>query len=95
MADSVKVAWRDVTSYSRDEKARRPSVFTIAHGSLSITVLDSHIYHRGRWVMHCRALQMETVLLPSATCLEEAQAAAIDVVAKCLRELSLDLEAFR
>ena len=44
--------WKDTTSYSRDQP-RIPSCWTANVGDFRITVTKGHIYHPGKWVMHC------------------------------------------
>lgn len=47
--------WKDVTSYSRDQKDRTPDSWQLRlTRDVVITITRSHIYDRENWVMHCR-----------------------------------------
>ncbi len=45
-------AWRDCTTYRRDQKDRKPTSFRISLGRLELAITFDHIYYRGQWVMH-------------------------------------------
>ena len=72
--------WEDTTGYSRDAE-RIPSCWTMTlMPGFKITVLNSHIYHKGEWVMHCEPW-FNTRQIPAAT-EEQAKAMALDQVAQ-------------
>ena len=52
--------WQDCTSYSRGDKERKPTTWTIRHGFLVITITCGHIHHRPNWVLHCYAVGIDT-----------------------------------
>ena len=59
--------WKDITSYSRNDAERIPSVFEATDGNLRICVLNSHRDYRPAWVMHCAALCIDTLPLHAKT----------------------------
>ena len=76
--------WKDVTSYSRDDKERKPTSWRIDYGDgLSVSITCGHIYHRGQWVMHCHALGIDTKLMPSKSA-DEAKVDAYGYVRSTL-----------
>jgi len=81
--------WVDTTSYSRNDKDRKPSCWTYDTGKLQISVLTGHRAVPDRWVMHCFNLGMDTVVLkaPIETPVADVQAAAIRVVRRRLTEM--------
>jgi hypothetical protein len=75
--------WKDTTSYSRGDKERVPTTFTIGGSRLSITVTCSHIYYKPGWVAHCHVAGIDTRPL-KATSLDEAQREAYELVSSNL-----------
>lgn len=71
--------WKDSTSYSRDDKVRKPTSWTTEIGGLLITVSSGHIYYPGKWVMHCFEAGMDTVPV-NAVSAETAQRMAVELV---------------
>ena len=90
----MKPEWKDVTSYSRDDKERKPTGFQIGVGDLQIIITCAHIYHSPNWVVHCYALQIDTKRL-QATTREEAQAEAINIVKEKLAKLTANFYQIR
>ncbi len=64
---NVSYPWKDITSYSRNDTERIPSVFEATDGNLRICVLNSHRDYRPGWVMHCNALCIDTMPLHAKT----------------------------
>ena len=93
MSDEIK--WYDSTTYSRDDRERKPTSHTIKHGLLKITVTCGHIRYRPDWVLHCYALGIDTQLLapggPGKATPEQAQAQALEHVEARLDELRSDM----
>lgn len=81
--------WKDTTTYSRDDKVRKPSQWTLDTGKLKITVLNAHIYYPNRWVLICYEIGVKCSILkaPIETPLEHIQAAGIRIVRKKVEEL--------
>ena len=79
--------WNDVSSYSRDDKERKPTTFESKYGALRIVVTCGHIHYQPQWVMHCYALAIDTCALKKDSTKEEAQAEALDIVDERLTEL--------
>ena len=74
------VEWKDSTNYSRGKPRVQTMWSADFGGQLSITVTNGHIYHPGRFVMHCRELGIDTAPLPEGFTPEQAQERAIQVV---------------
>lgn len=73
--------WKDTTTYAQD-KPRIQRRWTYSNGVLKISVVKGHIDYPDRWIMHCFALKMDTVLLniyPDAPP-ETAQDTAVQMV---------------
>lgn len=86
--------WKDITSYSRDDKERKPQTFEKGVGDLRIVITCGHIYHRPNWVMHCGALNIDTRRL-LATTQEEAQIEAVAIVGDTLTRLTANFYQIR
>lgn len=75
--------WKDITSYSKDDKDRTPTSWALQlGGGLRIVVTKGHIYYKGLWVMHCEAVNIHALELGEVETMtnEQAQQAAIDRV---------------
>lgn len=72
--------WKDTTSYSRSDVDRKPSCFSAKSGSLNITVTNGHIHYKGKWIMHCFKLGIDTMPLPDCANEQEAKHRAIAIV---------------
>jgi len=61
---------------------KKPSSWTFRTEMFSITVTTGHIYYKGKWVMHCFTLGMDTVpmVIDNTASPEEAQALAVKMV---------------
>ena len=81
--------WKDITSRSRGDAYRAPSVFEAADGNLRICVLNSHRDYRPDWVMHCGELAIDTLHLPNAKTSLDAKRDALAIVFKKLSSLQL------
>lgn len=46
--------WKDVTSYSRDDKEKTPTTYESKFGDLRLVITCSHIHDRGNWRVICR-----------------------------------------
>lgn len=78
-----KLQWQDITSYSRSDKERKPTIWEIASplkGSLRVCVVWNHRDRPGVWVFHCYALGFDAEYLPGVQNAEEAKAAALKAV---------------
>ena len=84
--------WKDCTTYSRNDKERKPTTFEISHGGLRICVTNGHIHYRGQWVMHCYALGIDTLPIPTGLTKEQAQNEALCIVGKKLAALEADYQ---
>ncbi len=71
--------WKDTTSYSRDDKARKPTSWTTEIGGLRIVVTSGHIRYPEKWVMHCYEAGMDTVPVDAVSA-ETAQRMAVEMV---------------
>lgn len=86
MSTGLIVEWKDITTYSRDDKERLPTSYAMEVGSLRITITCGHIYYRPAWVMHCVPLAIDSKQL-YAKDLEEAKQKAIDIVGREIAKL--------
>ena len=80
--------WKDTTSYSRGDKERIPTTFTVTVDELSITITCGHIRYRPDWVMHCFNLGIDTLPMPSCENLDEAKRRAVAIVKHKLSRLT-------
>lgn len=75
----------------------RETTLEARSGALHIALTNGHVDHRPQWVMHCRALGIDTHPLQEGLTQEQAQREAMEVVrerltdlAKCLPDLSVE-----
>lgn len=80
--------WKDVTSYSRNDKERKPTTFEVREGALRVVITCGHISYRPQWVMHCNALSIDTYPLKKGLSKEQAEAEAMSVVFQRLADLT-------
>jgi len=85
--------WKDVTSYSQGDKERKPTSFEVVSGDLRIYITSGHISYRGDWVMHCKALWIDTLHMPTCKTKEDAEKRAILIVKAKLARLVESLNA--
>lgn len=83
--------WKDITTFSKGDKERKPTIFEAKHGDLRIVILNSHINYRGEWVMHCRALAIDTLPLKIANTKEDAEKLALEIVGLKIANLARSL----
>ena len=79
--------WKDTTSYSRG-KPRIPSCWTINIGDLRIAVTKGHIYHPGKWVMHCEPWFNSREIADDTLPEDQAKHVALDAVRSKVRAAS-------
>ena len=60
---------------------------------LTLFVTDEHIYHRGKFIFHCKELNLSEITLKDATCVEEATKGAIGFIRGYLLGKVASLEA--
>jgi hypothetical protein len=83
--------WKDCTSYSRNDKERKPTIFELKLPSgLRISIVNGHIYYKGQWIMHCFDIGIDTHPLNVKT-QEEAQEKAIKTVRTKIKRWHDDL----
>lgn len=75
----MPAAWKDVTSYSRDRE-RIPGAWATTIGDLQISVVKGHIYHPGKWVVHCEPWFNAHEIADDSASAEAAQHLALDAV---------------
>lgn len=81
--------WRDATSYSRDDKERKPTAFALKFGGIRLSVTSGHIYYRGKWVMHCEPFYNTYPL--AGTTEAEAKSQAVALVQIKIEEAAKEL----
>jgi hypothetical protein len=93
MAD--KPEWKDATNYTRDKpRGETPiTAWEIERGSMRIYLTCAHFHAPGSWVMHCRAVGLDThdTGLPSTADAADAKIRAIGIVERMLARQSADL----
>ena len=70
--------WKDISSYSRGDKAREPSSFQRRAGKLVIVVTRHIHYSADEWVLTCEPLIAPTVISKGSA--DEAKIAALKTV---------------
>ena len=85
------IQWKDITSFSQHDKERIPTCFECKNGDMNIVVTCSHINYRGEWVMHCRALGIDTLHMPTVKTYDEAKERAVKIISKKLDRLVANL----
>lgn len=50
----ARLTWKDITSFSQEDKERKPTCWEANVGGLRITITNGHLHCPGEWVMHCR-----------------------------------------
>lgn len=85
--------WKDATAYQRG-KERKPTTFEAKVGALRVVITCGHVHYRNQWVMHCKALSVDTYRLEEGIDFERAKAQAILIIEeriadleKCLAEI--------
>lgn len=81
--------WYDSTSYSLDDKERKPTRWTFDTGKLQITVVSKHRFNPDCWVMHCHQLGIDTRRLnyPPETLAEDIQGLSIRIARQTLNAM--------
>lgn len=64
--------WKDATSYSRNDKERKPTAYETVIGDVRVYITCGHIHYRPEWVFSCHALGFDTKHLPKAKSKEDA-----------------------
>jgi hypothetical protein len=82
------MAFKDITSYNRDDKERKPTTFEAREGALRIVITCGHIHYRQQWVMHCTALAFDTFPLKKSVTKEQAENEALTLVHERLMDLA-------
>jgi len=87
-------AWKDTTSYSRDDRMRTPTCWSMTiRDCARITVLSSHLYYPGVWVVTCDPWFNAEPLAPQPSNAEEAQRMALQMVGKKVDQLKAVIDA--
>ena len=84
--------WKDITSYSRDDRERIPNAWKLQlTREISITVVRKHLHNPGSWVMHCNPWfdTHSLDLMPIPENRDEAMGRAVTLVRAKIEELSI------
>ena len=75
--------WKDVSSYSRGDKERIPTILELRRLSPFNTrlILHRHIYYPNTWVVSCKGTDIDKVDLHTDN-VEEAKCLAVDYIIK-------------
>jgi hypothetical protein len=71
--------WKDVTSYSHGGD-RTPRSWAIDLGGLQMSITTGHIYHPGKWVVHCEPWFNAHEIADSAIAAPDAQRLGLQAV---------------
>lgn len=85
-----KLAWRDVSSFSREEKDRTPESFSLELNHCEIGV-HRHIYYPGAWLAHCWELNVKDKVLKSVE-IEQAKKEAIKLCCEMAEDIYTELK---
>jgi hypothetical protein len=83
MTDKATPEWKDVTSYSRDDRERVPNAFAAQSGPVRLVVTCKHRDCPGEWIMHGYGLGIDTEPLglsaeePAGKAMAEAERVAL------------------
>ena len=83
--------WKNVTSYSRGDKERKPTSFEVASGKLRIYITCGHISYRGEWIMYCKAVGIDALHMKTCRTQDDAENRAIHNVRLKLERLTESL----
>lgn len=81
------IEFKDVTSYSRGDNERKPTMFEANVGKLKIVVMSNHRYYPGKFVYSCHGLAIEAYELHQATTMREAAKYALMYTQNHLKQL--------
>ena len=70
--------WKDVTSFSRDQKERIPTTFSTHVGDCRISITCNHRDYKPAWIFHCHELGFDTKYLGEGMSAEVAAELALD-----------------
>jgi hypothetical protein len=80
--------WKDSTSYSRSRPRIATTWSVVLTKDVSVTITNDHIYHPGKWVMHCRPWYDIHPLGDDIAHVTEAQEKALALVRARVAELA-------
>lgn len=74
--------WKDITSYSRGQLERTPTMWAFSNDKITITLMNDHRDYKGQWVISCYALSQHAIRLKISNdaTLEQAQNFALSYV---------------
>jgi hypothetical protein len=84
------VKWTDITTHSRSDAERIPTIFEAKIGLCRIVILTGH-YRQFEWIMNCPMLGLNEWTLPVDT----AQAAAEEALIACMKRIDHFNSAFK
>ena len=53
--------WKDNTAYRQNQKIKLPTSWMLKTEEFQITITSNHVYTKGRWVLHCKELNMDCI----------------------------------
>jgi len=74
--------WKDITSYSRGQTERKPTMWGLSNDKITITLMCNHRDYKGQWVISSHVLGQHAIRLkiPNDATLEQAQNFALSYV---------------
>jgi hypothetical protein len=88
----MALEWRDISSFSREDKDRTPRAFELRTESMRVAV-HRHMYYPGRWMLSVYGT-LEVQMRPlEAEDIEDAKAEALAYVRRRLGDLLVEVRA--
>jgi len=81
--------WIDSTTYTRNDKNRVQSAWTLKNKHIKITVMNKHRYYPGKWVLHCFSIGIKEHILGCAEkyTVEQAKQIGLKIVKNRLQSM--------
>lgn len=81
------VEFKDATTYSKDDKVRKPTAWEAEIGKCRIYITNNHRDHRPNWIFHCFELGYNTHCLGIGTSASKDDA-AFGALDKCYQRIT-------
>lgn len=93
-AAQTGIVWKDGTSYSRDDKQRKQTIWTAEVGPITIIILTSHVLMRGEWAYRVNPLMSEARPLLEVDDPEEVELAKVAALQETGERLAPFVDAY-
>ncbi|KZK82978.1 hypothetical protein PsAD13_03180 [Pseudovibrio sp. Ad13] len=87
--------WEDATSYDKYDERRVQTCWSLKSGALVITITKRNIRYQGEWVLSCRSVGLDAVLLGPIARLDatEAKREALRIVMSRVSKIKMGVQA--